>query len=247
MSSAESSRERAPAAPQAARRQVTLPGSAGRPAAGVRGGLLLLGLVLVAGSGLGFWFVLQSVDERHEYLMARRTIERWEVVDVGDFDVVEASVGSASAMAVPQVVGLIGQRATGRIPAGTIVTRGMFEATPLSEETSAGKVLIEVELPAGEAPFGSLEAGDRVALFGAEPRDLADPLGGESPRSLIGVLTLEHVRGDGGIIYIVTPAEARAIMEVVDRYAASADRRMWKVGADLATDELSGPGPAEER
>ena len=70
---------------------------------------------------------------------------------------------------VPRQFGAIaGKWATGRIPAGTLVTPGLFEFPPLSSEEEAAKVLIEVSLPAGEAPGGELQTGDRVALFGAE-------------------------------------------------------------------------------
>ena len=92
-------RERARTVPQAQRRQVALPGAQQGQR---RGGLLLLGLLLVFGAGFGFWFVLQSIDERAEYLIAARTIERWEVVRAQDFTLVEANVGTASALTVDQ-------------------------------------------------------------------------------------------------------------------------------------------------
>ena len=216
------------------RRQVTVPGAAKPRAGGVRGGLLLLGLVLVVASGGGFWYVLQSVDERQEYVMAARTIERWEVVQAADFVRVEANLGEASALPVRQIGAVTGGWATGRIPAGTLVTPGMFEAPPLSGEDEAHKVLIQVNLPAGEAPQGELKTGDRVALFGAEPSAIE---GVEPPAGLIGVLTLRDVQG-GTLTYVVTPAEAKAITEMVGRYESASNRWMWKIGFDLSIAEL---------
>ena len=54
--------------------------------------MLLLGLLLVVASGGGFWYVLQSFDDRQEYLVSARTIERWEIATAADFTVVEANV-----------------------------------------------------------------------------------------------------------------------------------------------------------
>ena len=238
-------RESAPAAP---RRQVALPGAQQKQR---RGGLLLLGLLLVFGAGFGFWFVLQSIDQRAEYLVAARTIERWEVVRVQDFTVVEAHVGTASALTVDQLGAVLDKWATGRIPAGTIVTEGLFETPPLAGEDEADKVLIQVRLPAGEAPFGSLNTGDTVALLG---RESLGPDGQAGALSLIGVLQLEFVRDDD-IYYVVTPEQALDIKSSVDRYTAAADRTMLKLGFDLTIEELvealeqqaaSVPAPTDE-
>ena len=229
-----------PAAPRGGqqRRQVTLPGAAKqKQQGGVRGGLLLLGFLLVVISGGAFWYVLRSVDERQEYLMTARTIERWEVATAADFTVIEADVGDAFALTPAQFGAIAGLRATGRIPAGTLVTPGLFEFPPLSSEEDATRVLIEVSLPAGEAPGGELQTGDRVALFGAEPTGLEGIEGFEPEVGLIGVLMLEFVEGDR-VTYIVTPAEAKAIHDIVDRYSRSSDRRIWKLGTDIGRDEL---------
>lgn len=213
------------------RRQVALPGTQQKQR---RVGLLVLGLVLVFGAGFGFWFVLQGVDQRDEYLMAARTIERWEVAQATDFAVVEANVGGAAALTVGQAGAVLGKWTTGRIPAGTIITEGMFETPPLSGEDEAGRVLIQVTLPSGEAPFGTLSTGDTVALLGREAPDLD---GEEVGLSVIGVLQLDFVQGDD-VYYVVTPEEALAIKDVVDRFSAAADRTMLKLGFDLTIDDL---------
>ena len=227
-------RQRTPAVPGPQKRQVALPGAAKQNQGGVRGGLLLLGLLLVVASGGGFWYVLQSFDDRDEYLVTARTIERWEIATAADFTVVEANVGSAAALPVDGLGVVVGKWATGRIPAGTFVTAGMFQSPPLSSDDDKDKVLIEVSLPAGEAPAGSLKTGDKVALFGAESSDFE---GGEPSVGLIGLLTLEFVRGDK-ITYVVTPAVAKDIQDTVDRYMAASNRRMWKVGFELPTQDL---------
>lgn len=216
--------------PQAERRQVALPGAKRQR----RGGLLLLGLVLVAGTGLGFWLILLSVDQRGQYLVAARTIERWEVVAPADFTLVEAYVGTASALPVNQLGAVLDKWATGRIPAGTIITEGLFETPPLSGESESDKVLIQVNLPAQDAPFGALQTGDRVALLGRESSDLA---GGPGALSLIGILELEFVSGDD-VYYVVTPDDALAIKSTVERYLRAEDRTIVKLGFGLAVEEL---------
>ena len=201
-----------------------------------RVGWVLFGLVLVLGTGTGFWFILRSVDQRAEYLMTARTIERWQVARAEDFAIVEANVGAASALTADRRGAVQGKWATGRIPAGTIITEGLFETPPLSSESEAEHVLIQVALPTAEAPFGSLSAGDTVALLG---RELPGPDGGPSPLGLIGVLQLDFVRGNE-IYYVVTPAEALQIKSSVDRYTQAADRTMLKLGLDLNIDDLVG-------
>ena len=225
--------ERTPSAQRAPQRQVTLPRAAKRRQ-NVRGGLLLLGLVLMLASAGGFWYVLQSVDERQAYLMTARTIERWDMVTAADFVIVEANPGDAVGVPAAYADLVLGKLAAGRIPARTLVTLGMFQDVPLSSTDEAAKVLIEINLPAGEAPFDALEAGDRLALFGAETS--ADAAEG-APAALIGVLTVDFVDGDT-LVYMVTPQEAKDLQAIVDRYAAATERRIWKLGADIAVGDL---------
>lgn len=223
--------DRAPAVMPGQRRRTAAVGAQQKQR---RGGLLVLGLVLVLGAGAGFWFVLQSVDQRGDYLVAARTIQRWEVASPADFMVVEAGVGTASALTPQQAGAVLGKWATGRIPAGTLITEGLFETPPLSGADEADRVLIQVSLPSGDAPFGTLETGDTVALLG---REAQGPDGEESALGLIGVMQLEFVQGDD-IFYVVTPTEALDIKSTVDRYSAASDRTMLKLGFDLTVEEL---------
>ena len=229
------SRERAPVTPQAPRRRVAVPGAQQNQQKQRRVGLLAVGVVLVFGAGLGFWLVLRSVDQRAEYLIAARTIQRWEVAQAQDFAVVEAHVGEASALAADRSGAVLGKWATGRIPAGTIITEGLFETPPLSAEDEAHKVLAQFRLPSGEAPFGTLNTGDTVALLGRDGE--AGPNGEAGPLEVIGVLQLEFVQGDD-IYYVVTPGEALTIKDTIDRYTAAADRTMLKLGFSLTIEDL---------
>ena len=225
-------RERPPAAPGGQRRQVAT--AAAKPTRR-RGRLLLLsGLVLVLGSATGFWLVLRSIDERAEYLVASRTIERWEVAQASDFTVVEASIGDASALTLDQHEEVIDRWATGRIPQGTLITAGLFETPPLSSSDETDQVLLQVSLPSSEAPFKTLDPGDTVALLGSET---FGPEGRPGPRHLIGVLRLEFVQEDD-LYYIVSPDEAVDIMSIIDRFMAAANRKLLKLGHNVGSAEL---------
>ena len=231
MTNAPPQAERAPKAARAPQRQITLPGG---PQKQRNLGLALFGLVLVLGSGFGFWFILQSIDQRSQYLVAARTIQRWEVARAEDFTVVDANVGSAAALTADRRGAVSGKWATGRIPAGTIITEGLFESPPLSAESEADRVLIQVTLPSSDAPFGSLSTGDTVALLG---RESSGTDGGSGSLKLIGVLQLEFVQGDN-VYYVVPPAEALKIKRTVDRYSGAGDRTMLKLGFGLSIEDL---------
>lgn len=225
-------------------RTVTVPSGGGQPRRGTpspdkqdekqgdrRNGLLLLGLLLITVSVAGFWFVLRSVDQRQLVWVAARDIERWEIVTELDFLPVEANVGQASALGPGELGFILDRWATGRIPFGTIVTEGMFQLPPLSTEEDQGKVIIELSLP-GDVPYGDMQTGDRLALFGREGGE-----DGGGPYGLIGVLNLDFVQ-DGRLIYVVTPEEALSLEEIVGRFRGAADQRIWKLSFGLELEDL---------
>ena len=185
------------------------------------------------GAGLGFMFILESIDQRSSYVVAARTIQRWQITAPADFTVVEAHIGNASGLPIDRLNEVVGKWATGRIPAGTIVTRGLFETPPLSSEEEADSVVVQVALPASEAPFGTLNTGDTVALLGVE----AGVEGVPGDLGLIGVLTLEYVDGDS-VYYVTTPEQALGIMSVVDRFTRAQDRAILKLGVNLSSDDI---------
>lgn len=219
-------------------RPVVVPGGTQRRSMG----LAVVGLALVVGAAAGFWYVLQSVDQRQQYVVAARDIAPWEQVGSSDFRLVEANVGDAAAATAGQMGAIYGQWATGPIPAGTFITPGMFRPPPLSSGDEARSIVIQFSLPAHEVSYGALETGDTIALIGREPTglgqgsgDLFDaPLG---PLSLLGVLRLDSVQG-GNIVYVVEPQRALEIQGLVDRYLAAQERQIWRLGIDLTADDI---------
>ncbi len=226
-------------------RPVAVPGDANRR----RWGLALIGFVVMAGTAVGFWYVLQSVDQRSQYVVAARDIARWDSVSSADFRLVEAHIGDGSAAVASEMGAIYGQWAAGPIPAGTFITPGMFQQPPLSSGEEASSVVIQVSLPAEEVSYGALETGDTIALIGREP--LVDPTQGLGPEAgadtgfaaqeptlaLIGVLQLDSVQG-GNAVYVVEPARALQIQSLVQRYLAATDRQIWRLGIDLTADDI---------
>lgn len=206
-------------------------------------GLVLLGAGLVAGAAFGFWYVLQSIDQRQPYVVAARDIARMDTVSASDFRLVEASVGDASAMTASQMGAVYGQWAAGVIPAGTFVTPGMFQPVPMSGADEARSIVIQVSLPAEDVSYGALEVGDTVALIGRERPPGSDQgfdTGFDPPEtelSLIGVLHIEDMR-DGSIVYVVEPSQALQIQGLVRRYLGSTERQIWRLGAELTVDDV---------
>ena len=211
------------------KRQVFRPGGAMER----RGGLVLLGLGLVIAASVGFWFVLESVDSRQEYLIAVRAIERFEVVGPAHFATANANLGPVPGL-TPEFAGaLYGQWAVSRIPAGTLVVPALFERPPppLSQRADSELVLIDIDLPAGEAPYETLAEGDTIALIGAEGEGVTTP-------GLIGVLTLELVQKEKAY-YEVTPAEALEIENIMSRFDLASERRVWKIGGAVTAEDLA--------
>lgn len=226
-------------------RPIVVPGGARKR----RLGLALAGFALVAGAAFGFWYVLQSVDERQPYFVAARDIARWDRVSSSDFRPVDANIGDASAMVASQMGVVYGQWATGPIPVGTFITPGMFRPPPLSSEAEARSIVIQVSLPAEDVSYGALETGDTIALIGREaPAAPASGLGAaesldagyaaqQSALALIGVLRLDNVQG-GNIIYVEEPARALEIQRLVSRYLGATDRQIWRLGIDLTAEDV---------
>lgn len=222
-------------------RPLVVPGGAQKR----NGRLLLVGCVLVAGAAFGFWYVLQSVDQRQQYVVAARDIARWDQVSSADFRLVEANVGEGAASTAGQMGAIYGQWATGPIPVGTFIMPGMFRLPPLSSEAEARSVVIQVSLPADDVSYGALETGDTIALIGRETLPgAASGFGAEAEfdtpaaeLSLIGVLRLDNVVG-GNIVYVVEPARALQIQRLVDRYLVSSDRQIWRLGLDLTAEDI---------
>lgn len=139
-----------------------------------------LGVILVLVGALAFGRLLQSAGERTSVVVASRDINPGQQIEPGDLRLVDMAVdGEAAVVPAAQRDRLLGQVATSRIPAGSVVNRDQFAADSGLEQ---GQVVIGVQLAPGGVPVPDLRVGDRVRLLetaaeGEQEDEGNDPLG----------------------------------------------------------------------
>lgn len=136
-------------------------------------GWLLGGLLLVLLCALGGLLLLTSTDDREDAVVAATDLEAGEPVSRGDLRVVRVAVGPGISIVTPQeAADLIGQAPLGRIPAGAVLSAGMFStSSPLAE----GEVVFGAALDPGEAPLSRIELGASVKLVVARKTQAGGP------------------------------------------------------------------------
>jgi hypothetical protein len=119
--------------------------------------------MLVLGSVLAGLTLAGQLGRRVTVLQAARDIEVGQVVGAGDLQAVDVAVDSPVQMVAAQdQSSLVGLTATGRLPAGSLVSPADFEA---GTGLAAGQVVIGAVLAPGELPRPDLRVGDRVRLI----------------------------------------------------------------------------------
>jgi hypothetical protein len=123
---------------------------------------IVAGVLLVLVSALGGVLLFMSSDDRSAVLVAARDLDPGRPVEQADLRVQRVAVDSGVAsMPVEAADVIIGQHTSGRIPAGTMLAPGMFEAAlPLGPD----EVVIGAALDPGEAPLAQLQVGSAVEL-----------------------------------------------------------------------------------
>lgn len=142
---------------------------------------IALGVILVLVGALAFGLMLQSAGDRTSVVVASRDIDPGQQIERADLRVVDLAVdGEAAFVTAAERDRLVGQVATSRIPAGSVLNRDQFAADSGLEP---GQVVIGVPLGPGGVPVPDLRVGDRVRLLetaaeGEEESDDAnEPLG----------------------------------------------------------------------
>ena len=202
-----------------------------------RPSFMLLGVVLMAVAGFGFWYSQQQLDERQQYVATSRSLERWEVLAPSDLKVVYAHIGEASALTPAQVGLVVGQWATGRVPEGTLITPGMFAQPPLSSDEEADSIVVDIPLPASDLAHGTIESGDTIAMIARADPQAGEGASGLGDWTLIGILRIEVVEG-GRFLYVLPPSEALELEHTVNRYLQAPARKLWKLGAELTAADV---------
>jgi hypothetical protein len=121
-------------------------------------------------SAIGGVLLFASADDRHAVLVAAADIEVGQPVQRSHLRVVQmSSAAGAATLGAADAAELIGQIPLGRVPAGTVLNRSMFDtASPLDP----GEMVFGAALDPGEAPLSSVVVGTAVRLL-ATPRAIA--------------------------------------------------------------------------
>ncbi len=139
-------------------------------------GWVLGGVLLVLLSALGGVLLFTSRDDRREALVAVRDLAAGEQLQRDDLRVERIAVDGALDLVAPSALdGLVGQRAVGPVPRGTLLHPGMLSSADAlgPDEMDIGAALDAGEFPQSNIPLGTsvelLVVGAPEALPGADP------------------------------------------------------------------------------
>jgi hypothetical protein len=168
-----------------------------------------IGVLLVAASVAGVWFVIGAARQTVPVLVAAATLVPGQRVTPGDVAVVEVALGPArDAYAAPDALGdgMVALRTIGRgelLPAGAVGAAGAVERTAVVVRSA-------VDVPA------AVDRGAVVELWETPPAGEAGTFG--APRVLVGDAVVAGVTRDDGVM-----AAAGASLELVIDRARVAD------------------------
>lgn len=124
---------------------------------------LLAGVLLVVLCALGGVLLFSSADHRSEVLVAAGDIQAGEPITRGDLRIERITIdGEIRSLSPADADALVGLLPVGRIPAGTLLARGMFaDEVPLA----ADEIVFGAALDPGEAPLSGVQVGALVELL----------------------------------------------------------------------------------
>lgn len=130
---------------------------------------LVAGVLLVVLSALGGVLLFSSTDDRVDVVVAATELLPGQPVERTDLRVARVAADDNIATVTPDAVAnLVGQQAIGRVPAGTLLSPGMFaDELPLGPD----EVVFGAALDPGEAPLSGLQIGTTVELLNVVPED----------------------------------------------------------------------------
>lgn len=191
---------------------------------------LLVAVTLVALSALAAVVLFSGAASRDPVLALADEVQRGQVVNAADFQVVYVGTDDPVAtMSVDELGTLTGLIAVADLEAGTIVTRAHFVARNLLE---VGEGVVGLALSAGEYPTLRLTAGDLVDVIStaAEPAGVTSGDGGVVLVTAAEVFDLAELGTQGQrFVSLRIPADAAA---AVARAAAAGDIRLVLVAGD---------------
>jgi hypothetical protein len=178
---------------------------------------------LVVACVLGGLSLVGALGHRTTVLQAARDIEVGQVIAAGDLVAVDVAVDSpAQLIAAADRDQLVGLTASGRLPAGSLVSPADFGA---GTGLPAGHVVISIAVAAGELPRPDLRIGDRVRLIQTTgPAASASSSGETAGAAALGEATVFALPGStstsgsggfGGSAPVVESSAAQSVSLVV--------------------------------
>jgi SAF domain len=129
----------------------------------VRLAWMLAGVVLIAGSALGFGVVAQQMAQRRPVVVISRPLPRGAVVTSADLAVAQVAADPGVALVPAGRSGdLVGRTLLTSLPAGALVTTELLG--PAGLKFDDGSRTVGLELEPGGYPTPALSAGDRVSV-----------------------------------------------------------------------------------
>jgi hypothetical protein len=177
-----------PSSPAALRAALGRRGVGGRPVRPVRA---LVGALLVVTAVVAALAVYTRISDRVEVLAAGRTVLAGERLSASDLRVV--SVAREDGLVVVPATErdeLAGQYARVRLVAGTLLVPDGVQPEPLA---TAGRVLMSVEVAAGEVPVGLRERSRVVLIVESPEASLARNRSNSAPTNMVVEATIAHV------------------------------------------------------
>lgn len=126
--------------------------------------LVLVGGLFVGAAALLGAVVVGALTTTVGVLAAAVDLRPGQVIEAGDLRVVELTdLGDAATIVAADQSLVVGRTARGPIPAGTILSPGLFAAPGTA--VPPGQVVVGAQLEPGAAPGPDLRAGDQVDLL----------------------------------------------------------------------------------
>lgn len=176
---------------------------------------IAFGVVLLAVSAAGGTYLVNELSDRKPVLVAARSIAAGTVITQDDLRVADAAIDGVETIPRDHIKNLLGQRAVAQLPAGTLLSKGMFATNPLPMQgfRNVGLALEPTRVPASLTPGRGVDVWEVIK----------DPSGQGGPsKSLVadgtahvisvtrdGSMTLVTVSVPEGAAAAVTSASAR--------------------------------------
>lgn len=172
------------------------------------------GLLVAVAAIIGAW-LFASVSSTVSIMVLTHDVEAGDVLVAADLRVIEGgNLVGARAIQPGQQNLIVGQAALGPMPAGTVVSTGLF--TDRSMVVPAGMAVVGADLEAGAAPPGALIPGDSIALLAANQASVVSESTGDAVVIATGTIwAIESTDGayaGGQVIAVLVPIADQGVV-----------------------------------